>query len=117
MSHVQRLLQDDISQLRHRLGELEKKSFELSLQERRVAKRSQDNDQNPGSQKRLKSTVEVKAIIEPLVIDSEPESRPLVQTSERDKGRNRRLFGNLLMGTLSKFKEETTQKPDDQVCY
>jgi len=78
-----------------------------------MQKRSQETDQNQGSVKRLKSAVVVKSIdveASEQVENSQP--RPIAKTSESERGRNRRLLGSLLLGTLNKFKQEAVQ-PDD----
>jgi len=113
---VQKLLQDDLLQLYKNLAQLEKKSHELEIQEKRVverhAKRTQEHDQREGSAKRLKSAVVVKNIDETQTEAEPAVPRPAIKATESDRGRNRRLLGNLLLGTLAKFKEE--QKATDE---
>jgi len=109
-----RKLENDLFNLYRTVEVFEVKLGKMELDEARSNKRNR-GEENDGSRKRLRSTVVVKNIEEPTeVIEEKPEPRPVIKTTEGDRVRNKRLFGNLLVGTLNKFKE-TTEKDEDRI--
>jgi hypothetical protein len=126
MAEVQKGLERNLLQLHRNLKQLEKREHEIDAQEKRVAERNAkrllaENDPTQaaqGSVKRLKSTVVVKSIepaLEPVEDSPKPVPRPVAPTSDSERGRNRRLLGNLLLGTLSQFQKQVVEKPDENV--
>jgi len=114
-----RRLRRNQQQLKLRIEELDLKEI---IEEKRSLKRSREEPhaevEDVMNNKRLKSvavaTEEGPVVVEEQKPEEVEERKPALRETNADKTRNRRLIGNLLLGTLNKIQKDKDREEQDE---